>query len=114
MPRTLAAAVLAAAVLGLGARPSWALVDCSGTAGTTSAAIPLPGGAVTRHIEITNPAQNTAQICVNPTGAAAVCGASGNVTIAPGGDRWWDFPDLPSAPSVVASAASTPYQCDYR
>lgn len=91
------------------------ICDCSGSVGTTSqplfsGAEPLP----TSHLEITNPAQNANDICVRPIGSTAVCGVAGSVTIVPGGDKWWDFPDLPQSPSIVASGASTPYQCDYQ
>jgi hypothetical protein len=111
--RWLAALLLAAGALAVCAAPSWAFVDCSGTVGTTSQPL-LYGGSASQHLEITNPAQNTNNICVRPGGGTAVCGAAGTVTIIPGGDKWWDFPDMPGSPSIIASGSGTPFQCDYQ
>ncbi len=108
------AVLLLAAAFAASAGAAWALNDCSGTVGTTSQPLFSGGGSVASHLEITNPAQNTTDICVRPAGGTAVCGAAGNVTIIPGGDKWWDFPDLPGSPSIIASGGSTPYQCDYQ
>jgi hypothetical protein len=108
--RLLAAVLMVAAVLS--AAPAFAFNDCSGTVGTTSQT--LLSGAAARHLEITNPSQNSNSICIKPAGGTAVCGAAGNVTIAPGGDKWWDFPDLPQAPAIIASGAATPFQCDFQ
>jgi hypothetical protein len=92
-----------------------AMGNCSGTVGTTAQPVPLPIGAPAAHMEFANPSQNANSICVNPFGATASCGAAGTVTIAPGGDKWWNAPDIPTtAPSVIASGASTPYECDYQ
>jgi hypothetical protein len=112
--RWLAVLLLVAAFAAASAGAAWALNDCSGTVGTTSQPILIGGGSVQNHIEITNPAQNTNNICVKPVGGTAVCGAAGNVTIIPGGYKWWDFPDLPGSPSIIASGSGTPFQCDYQ
>jgi hypothetical protein len=102
------------AALALAAAPvrASAASDCSGTVGTTAQPL-FSGMPPTRHFEVTNPSQNANSICVSPFGTAS-CGAAGTVTIAPGGDKWWDFPDLPGAPTIIASGPSTPYQCDYQ
>jgi hypothetical protein len=108
----LTAAALAAAFI-FGIMPAYAMRDCSGTVGTTSAPMLTGKPAPTAHFEVSNPQQNTHSLCINPIGTAT-CGASGTATIPPGGDKWWDAPDLPTAPHIVASGASTPYQCDYQ
>ena len=56
-----------------------------------------------------------ADLGVNATGPKAAIGVpNGTVTVRPGGSISFTAPAAPGVPSIVASAAGTPYSCSYR
>jgi hypothetical protein len=111
--RNAIAAILFAIIAAIAAPVTAAPSSCSGTVGTTAAAINLPAAPYT-YISIANPSAS-ATLWVNAVGGTAVANASGSFAIGPGGLVWWALPDMPPpmAISIIATGASTPYTCAY-
>lgn len=100
--------------------------DCSGTVGTSSAAIVFPSSGNTGptqphyYLIINNPS-TTATLAINFNGAAAVVNAAGSITLNATGianntiifSAAMGLPP-PAQVSIIASAASTPYTCKYQ
>lgn len=97
--------------------------NCSGTVGTSSAAIAFPSSGNTGpnvprvYLTIGNPASSGgANLFVNPFGATAVANGSGTFAVYPGGTLTWYAPAYPppSNLQIIASSSSTAYTCAYQ
>lgn len=88
------------------------MTGCSQTVGTAAAALPFSGTArPSRYLEICN-AHATNTLGINTTGGTAAIGAAGTLTLGPGACKTWNTV-LPTAISVIGSAASTTTACSF-
>lgn len=115
--------ILLALLLSGGARAqSGAPTSCSGTAGTSSAAITFPASGghgpprPQQYLMIEN-AHAAATIAVNVTGSAAVVNGSGSITLYTGGSVLWSSQmgtNPPSAVNIISDTSSTAFTCLYQ
>lgn len=94
--------------------------NCSQTVGATAAPVVFPAAGSTgnpspqTHLEICN-AHATNTLGVNWSGGTAAIGATGTLTLSPGGCISWgqSSPVIPQTVSVIGSAGSTTTACGY-